>query len=38
MLMVTMALTMVSLLLTHFRGKCIDFQLKMQFGKRVSGF
>ena len=38
MLMVRMVLTMVSLLLTLFRGKCIDFQLKMQFGKRVSVF
>ena len=38
MLMVRMVLTMVSQQLTLFRDKCIDFQLKMQFGKRVSVF
>ena len=31
-----MVLTMVSVLLTWFRGKYIDFQLKMLYGKRVS--
>ena len=33
-----MVLTMVRFLLTRFRGKYIDFQLKMLYGKRVSVF
>ena len=35
---VCVMLTMVSVVLTCFRGKYIDFQLKMLFGKRVSVF
>ena len=36
--MVSIVLTMVSVVLTCFRGKYIVFQLKMVLGKRVSGF
>ena len=36
--MVRVMLTMISVMLTCFRGKNIDFQLKMLFGKRVSVF
>ena len=32
--MVTKVLTMVSVLLTCFKGKYIDFQLKILYGKR----
>ena len=35
---VRVMLTMISVMLTCFRGKNIDFQLKMLFGKRVSVF
>ena len=35
---VTKLLTMVSVMLTCFRGKYIDFQLKLLYGKRVSVF
>ena len=33
-IMVTMLHTMVSVLITCFRGKYIDFQLKVVYGKR----
>ena len=33
-----MVLTMVSVVLTCFRSKYNDFQLKLLYGKRVSGF
>ena len=33
-----MVLTMVSFVLTCFRGKYINFQLKLRYGKRVSVF
>ena len=35
---VIMVLTMVSFVLTRFKGKYIDFQLNMLYGKRVSVF
>ena len=34
--MLSVVLTMLSLVLTSFRGKYIEFQFKMVYGKRVS--
>ena len=37
-MVLTKLLTMVSVMLTCFKGKYIDFQLKLLYGKRVSLF